>query len=161
MQVAINSKPTPKQEQIIALQTEHPHITRRELAKQADTSTSYVQEVLERYNLTKQNIDDFKDNRADVFAGLQHRIISSITEQDIQKAPMGSRVLAAAQLYDKERIERGLSTENVSYHVVTEDISKVNKEITRLERELARLQSQESMGTSLGASDSIDASNSI
>jgi hypothetical protein len=42
-----------------------------------------------------------------VFAGLQQQILASITAEDIKKAPLGTRVLASAQLYDKEQLERG------------------------------------------------------
>jgi hypothetical protein len=61
-----------------------------------------------------QEVNEFRDHRAEVLAGLQHRIIQSITSADIKKAPMGSRVLAAAQLYDKERLETGKTTSNLA-----------------------------------------------
>jgi hypothetical protein len=103
---------TAKQEQIITLHTQQPTASMREIARQSDSDTSYVIEVLQRYGLIQQNIKDYKSNRADVFAGLQHRLIKSITDEDIKKAPLGSRVLAVAQLYDKERLENDLSTSN-------------------------------------------------
>ena len=56
----------------------------------------------------------FKRYRADIFSELQRRLLGSIADDDIKKAPMGSRVLAAAQIYDKERLERNLSTSNTA-----------------------------------------------
>ena len=105
------TKTTPKQKQILAAFTEQPQATMRQLAKYTQSSVSTVHEVLQRYGITRNYIEEFKTNRADIFAGLQSRLISSISEQDIQKAPLGSRILAAAQLYDKERLERGQSTD--------------------------------------------------
>jgi hypothetical protein len=91
---------------------EHPELSTREIAALADTDHTHVIKTLQRYGIERTHVEDYKGNRADVLAGLQHRLITSITDADIQKAPMGSRVLAAAQLYDKERLERGQSTSN-------------------------------------------------
>jgi predicted NACHT family NTPase len=115
------TKTTTKQKQILKEFTEHPQASMRQLAKYAGASVSTVHEVLQRYGITKNYVEDYKENRADIFAGLQSRLISSISEQDIQKAPMGSRVLAAAQLYDKERIERGLSNGDQPIMVIIRD----------------------------------------
>jgi hypothetical protein len=111
-----STKPTKisaKAEKILALQTEQPKATERAIAAQADVSASYVHEVLERYGLTKNLVRDYKNNRADILTGLQHRIIKSITEQDIQKAPLAARMMAIGISYDKERLERGQSTNNI------------------------------------------------
>lgn len=117
--------PTGKAEQIIALQTEHPKITRREVAKQVECSPSYVQEVLERYGILKENIDDYKEHRADILAGLQTRIIKSISEQDIQKASLLQRLSGLGIAYDKERLERGKSTSNIAQ--LHADIAKIRE----------------------------------
>mgnify|MGYP007100133974 CR=1 FL=1 len=73
-----------------------------------DTDHTHVIKTLNRYNIMKENVERFKANRSDIFAGMQDRLLHSITDEDIQKAPLGSRVLAACQIYDKERTERGL-----------------------------------------------------
>ena len=65
----------------------------------------------------------YKSNRADILANLQGKIIKSITDEDIKKAPFGSRILAMAQLIDKERLERGQSTENIAQ--IHADIAKL------------------------------------
>jgi hypothetical protein len=49
-----------------------------------------------------------------VFAGLQERILKSITDEAIKKTPAIQLVTAASILYDKERLERGESTSKVS-----------------------------------------------
>ena len=105
---------TPKQQIILKTKQEHPDLTVREVAAIANVDHSYVVQVLARYGVNASHVEDFKANRANVFAGIQHRLLNSITDEDIQKAPMGSRILAAAQMYDKERLERDLSSVNVA-----------------------------------------------
>lgn len=70
----------------------------------------------------------YKEQRADILAHLQLQMLKSIDTPDIKKAPMGSRVLAACQLYDKERIERGLSTSN--HAIIHADIEALRKQST-------------------------------
>lgn len=106
--------PTAKQQAILKTKQEHPDLTTREIAAICDTGHTHVIATFQRYGVNQQHINDYKANRADILAGLQHRLLASVTDADIQKSPMGSRVLAAAQLYDKERLERGQSTDNVN-----------------------------------------------
>jgi len=117
------TKITPKQRQIINLHNQHPNASGREIARLAKADPSYTIDILQRYGLIEQSISDYKTHRADILAGLQHRIISSITDEDIQKAPMGSRVLAAAQLYDKERLERGQGSGDKPMLIIVQRVS--------------------------------------
>jgi 6-pyruvoyl-tetrahydropterin synthase len=105
---------TPKQQLILKTKQEHPDLTTREIGAIANVDHSYVVQVLARYGISQSHVEDFKANRANVFAGIQHRLLNSITDEDIQKAPMGSRILAVAQLFDKERLERDLSSINLA-----------------------------------------------
>ena len=81
---------TAKQELIIAAKTDNPNLGVTAIAEMCDTSHSYVTEVLQRYNISKVNLDDFKTYRADILTGLQARLLSSITAEEIQKAIFGS-----------------------------------------------------------------------
>ena len=65
----------------------------------------------------------WQDHRADILANLQLRLLSFIDDEKLKKTPVGSLVLAACQLYDKERIEKGLSTANLS--VLMSDIEAI------------------------------------
>lgn len=105
---------TEKQAAIIVAAQDHPDLTSREIGKLANADHSTVVRTLQRYKIERQDVEDFKSHRGDIFAGLQHRLLASCTDADIQKAPLGSRILAAAQLYDKERLERNQSTANVA-----------------------------------------------
>jgi hypothetical protein len=46
-----------------------------------------------------------------VLAGLQDRLLSSITDEDIKRASLLQRITAMGVIYDKERIELGLVTQ--------------------------------------------------
>ena len=55
----------------------------------------------------------FKASRGDVIAEMQRQLLTSIGTKDIGRMSPAQRVLAFAQCYDKERLERQLSSVNV------------------------------------------------
>jgi hypothetical protein len=117
----VTTSPTPKQQLIIDTKQTQPDLTTREIAAIADTDHSHVVKTLQRYGIDGTELISFKDNKADILSGLQHRIASSVTDEDIKKSPLGSRILAMAQLIDKEQLLRGLATSNLA--VIHADIA--------------------------------------
>ena len=111
-----------------------------QIAKIQGCSTTNITMVLQRYGGVLQETEDFKNHRADIFANLQHRLISSITPDDIKKTPTGSRILAVAQLYDKERLERGLSTQNIDTHATQVNINQLGSELEAIRKRRLALQ---------------------
>lgn len=103
-----------KSPKIVELATEHPDLTTREIGKLADCSHVNVVKVLDRYGIKKQETDDYKANRADILTGIQHRILKTVTDDDLKRMPVGQRLMGFGILYDKERLERGQSTDNQS-----------------------------------------------
>lgn len=101
-------------EAIVKLKTSNPTLSERQVAELAGCSKTSVHLALERYGIKSERIDDYKSNRADIFAGLQDRIISKLTDAALEKTPAIQLVTAASILYDKERLERGQSTDNQS-----------------------------------------------
>jgi hypothetical protein len=73
-----------------------------------------VKQALKKMEIEKGEVDHFKEHRADILALFQKRILFSLTDEDIERIPPGSRMTAFGILYDKERIERGQSTSNQS-----------------------------------------------
>jgi hypothetical protein len=71
----------------------------------------------------------YKTHRADILSGLQAKLLAQVDDARLKKAPAGSLVLAACQLYDKERLERGQSTANISVH----DDLKILREMEEIE----------------------------
>ena len=103
-----------KAPEIIEIKTAHPDLQPTEIGKMVGCSHVNVINTLKRYGIDQQATENFKTSRADIFAGLQERILKSITDEAIKKTPAIQLVTAASILYDKERLERGESTSNVS-----------------------------------------------
>jgi len=99
-------------QQAIKLKTEN-GLSYQQIAKiQGSTPAAVHRDI--SHLLPTESTEVFKSKRADILARLQERILTTIDDKDIQKAPLGSRVLAVAQMYDKERLERGQSTSNIA-----------------------------------------------
>lgn len=112
-----NLTPREKQE-IITVAVQNPNLSKSQIADLQGVDRTTVSKILKRYNTSRLRVDNFKEYRADIFAGLQERLLSSITPAEIKKMQPGSRVLAAAQLYDKEAIERGVQDDGKSRPLV-------------------------------------------
>jgi hypothetical protein len=128
---------TAKSKKIIEIKEAHPELSTVQIGKLTDCTHANVIRVLQNYGIIQQDVKDYKENRADVLAGLQHRLISSVTDQDIKKTPVGSRILAVAQLYDKERLERGQSTNNISYMDVSKRLETLKAERDKIKQAIA------------------------
>ena len=70
---------------------------------------------LETAGLTPGYLGKYKKDRADIFAAYQMMILNSIRPKDLQKASLSQKMLGFGICYDKERLERGQSTENIAY----------------------------------------------
>lgn len=103
-----------KSQAIIDIKTKHPDMTPSEIGQMVDCTPSNVVQTLQRYKIDPKAVENYKERRADIFAGLQERILNSITDEAIKKTPAIQLVTAASILYDKERLERGQSTSNES-----------------------------------------------
>jgi len=117
------TRPGSKTALILKTKTEHPDLTTRQIGAIADCTHVNVITTLRRYGVNHTHLQDYKANKADILAGLTHRIALAVTDSDIKKAPMGSKVLAMAQLIDKEQLIRGLSTANIG--VVLQDVAAI------------------------------------
>lgn len=88
--------------------------TPTEIAATLDIPLPTVHKSLERHGIGAKRLETFKKNRADILAAMQQKILKHVDEEKLKKTPAGSLVLAACQLYDKERLERNQSTANVA-----------------------------------------------
>ncbi|MDO9528026.1 MAG: hypothetical protein Q7J27_02580 [Syntrophales bacterium] len=89
-------------------------LSHAQIGKVTGCSASNVTMRLKRAGIT--TLRDYKKNRADVFAIIQGKIINSVSPLDIKKASLLQKATAIGIMYDKERLERGESTENISIH---------------------------------------------
>jgi hypothetical protein len=92
----------------------YPEMSEGQIAKRVGCDPANVHRVLTRFlgdKNTEQDLKDFQQNKADIFDALQHRMVMSITDEVIDKAPLLPRVTAAAILEDKARTIRGQATQ--------------------------------------------------
>jgi hypothetical protein len=110
---------------IVKAKQENPNLTTREIGKLVDCNHSNVIRVLQRYNIERNIVEEFKENRADLLAGLQEKVVKSVTVEDIQKAGIRDRMVVLGILHDHERLERGQSTQNVTHlHAVVRELQR-------------------------------------
>lgn len=85
-----------------------------EIAESVNCSRAAVTLALQRYGIEPNTVESYKKNRAEIFAGLQAKILSTVSMDDIKDASLLQRATAAGILYDKERLETGRSTGNIA-----------------------------------------------
>ncbi|MEW6214967.1 MAG: helix-turn-helix domain-containing protein [Nitrospirota bacterium] len=73
---------------------------------------------------TANEIQVMKEELANFFEDLARRMITSITEEDIQKINAYQRTLSAGIATDKMRLLKEQSTENIAFHAIVEAINK-------------------------------------
>ena len=91
-----------------------------QIAKVVGCHKSNVVNRLRQVRHLLDSNDTFKDNRADVLSVYQQMILEGITPEKIKDISVRDAVVAMGVLYDKERLERNLSTENVAIEAVVE-----------------------------------------
>lgn len=100
---------TKKHQAILQAKSDNPGLTTRQIAKLADTDHSHVVKTLQRYGVDYGAVESYQKHRADIFDGVCSRLLASVTDSDINKASLMQRMASVGVLYDKMRIERGLS----------------------------------------------------
>lgn len=98
--------------------------------------------------LSKRDVTQYRRDRADILAELQQTLIRHITPDKLRKASLSQIVTCMAILYDKERLERAESTENVAVHVKVDSLDEgVKNKMRELIREMTVKRLEESQQT--------------
>ena len=94
------------------LKTRNPGMSHSAIARKVGCRPSNVTGVLKTFlgKHTAEELKVFQENRAEVFDALQYRVLGSITEAKLAKAPAVSLITGAAILEDKARLVRGQAT---------------------------------------------------
>jgi len=94
------------------MKLENPSLSNTAIARHCKCSTANVKKVLAKLstNYSTEDLEEYKANRADIFAALGRKMLGSITESKLQKTSAVQLVTGAAILFDKERLERGQAT---------------------------------------------------
>ena len=107
-----------------------------EIAKLTGCSRQNVQQRLETVEYSKEDIENFKKHRGDVFAFLQSKLINSIDSDAIKGMQPYQRIIGASILYDKERLEQGKSTGNINILEVSATIEDLQRQAEVLRKSL-------------------------
>jgi hypothetical protein len=102
-----------KTEAILTLTATTP-ATPPQIAHSVNATRQLVHQVYQRYGIEPNTLESYKQHRADILAGKQEMILSSIDADSIKAMPIGQRIMSYGILYDKERLERDMSTSNVA-----------------------------------------------
>lgn len=112
-------------------------LSQSEIAALLGVHKSTISQRLKPVRASLDNLETFKNCRADIFALYGRELLYSLNPDDIKRMPPGSRVLAACQLYDKERLERGQASEIIEYSQFDNKIEALDAEIIELESKLS------------------------
>ena len=97
---------------------ENKNLSITETAKLLNSSKSNISERLSKAGYRPKYLENYKSHRADILSSYQQIILNSLTPKDLEKAGLSQKMMAFGILYDKERLERGQSTENIAYQDV-------------------------------------------
>jgi hypothetical protein len=94
------------------MKMQYPDLGPSAIARTVGCTADNVSQVLRRFlgKGTKADLDDFQQNKADVYDALQHKLLASLTDEKISKTNAVSAITGAAILEDKARLVRGQAT---------------------------------------------------
>lgn len=99
------------------------------------------------FGYSRERIGNFKESRADIFAFIQSKLLNSLDDAEIKKLNPYQRIIGTGILYDKERLERGQSTEIIDVTHTINSIEELSNREKILEAEY-RLLKQRELNTS-------------
>lgn len=106
------------------LELKNKKLTNEQIANIIGCSKSNVFQRLRPYNSKINELELHKRHRADILTSVQKRIVEGITDDKIADAPLNQLSVAYGILYDKERLERNKSTQNLSVNSLVEHHEK-------------------------------------
>lgn len=103
---------TGKAPAIRKLKTRYPELTDTQIANKVGCTPSNVSVVLKRYlgASTEDDLRQYQENQADVYDSIAHRLLSSLTQEKIDKMRPVEAITGAAIMIDKARLVRGQAT---------------------------------------------------
>jgi len=104
-------------------------LTYREIGELLGCTKQNIHERLQPFIASIDTLPAVKGTRADVLAVVSDGILNSLTTEDIKKSSAYQKVGMYALLYDKERLERGESTQNVAHAHVSRDLQEILTEL--------------------------------
>lgn len=107
-----------------------------EIATLTGCSRQNIQQRLAAAEYNKEDLENFKKHRGDVFAHFQSLLINSLTPEVIKGMNPYQRIIGLSVLFDKERLQRGQSTENISIAEIQGSIDDLQAQAAKLRESL-------------------------
>ena len=120
----------------------------KEIGKILGCTKQNVELRLRPFKAEIEALESYKEHRADVLAVYQQKLLNSLTDSDIKRMPPGSRLTGFGILYDKERLERGQSTDNIAVEALIEDLHNTQEQLDKIRErkaELLRLKAEQDL----------------
>jgi len=111
------------------------HLSYDQIGKLQGVSPQAIHQKI-KHLLPTPDTKTYQDSRADILSHLQLELLKQIDPARLKKISVRDAVVSAGILYDKERLERGQSTDIVSYQDLNRTYAQVRAERAKLEREL-------------------------
>ena len=114
------------------------NLSHRQIAKMQGVSKSAIHKRLQAF-LPTEATEIYRANKADIFSEAQLKVIINMDSKRLKSASLNNLAYSLQNLYNCERLERGQSTHNVAYNVITEQLKKIDEEEADLRRQLIEL----------------------
>ena len=113
-----------KSEAILTLATTTP-ARPIEIAESVHTCKAHVTQTLQRYGVDINTVESYKKHRAELLAGVQAKYLSLVNDEAIKGMIERRGMVDFGIMYDKERLERGQSSVNMS--LVLQDVAAIRE----------------------------------
>lgn len=109
-------------------------LTLEQIGKILGCTRQNIHHHLSQLQADMSTVDNYKTNRADIFATKQVQLLNALTPDAIKKMPGFQQILGIGVFYDKEQEER-------EKHETGNDISDMHLSLEEIERKLSALES--------------------
>lgn len=110
--------------------------TARQIAEQYGVTPETVWGMCRRQGFSVKTLETYKAQKADLLAFRQNQILEAMTPEKILGASLRDQATTFNILHNAERLERGQSTNNLSFGAITGELGEVEAQIAVLEAKL-------------------------
>jgi len=111
-----------------------------EIAKQLGCYKSSVHKSLQPFLKLINNPDQvqaYQENKAALLTSAEMILLNEIVDQDkLKSASLNNAAYAFGQISQQGHLARGEATSNVNYHVLSQSVEEMDRDLARLESEL-------------------------
>ncbi len=115
-------------------------LSHAEIGQMVGCSAANVTARFGKVGYTPERLKAYKLHRADIFTEKQRQIMDAISPEKLKKSTAYQLVGMGGILYDKERLERGESTQNIAYADMAKNSDNIDTEIETLETEIMEME---------------------